>query len=144
MKTSSLALHYAHYLQKHAAEQMLLSTKTKPVTWSDRLHLAWYFVHFCQALKNGVVTFSFWKKDGSIREAKGTTHPLLIPLDKRPKGTDKMVNGKWSMVNYYDLDRNDWRSFNITHFIGFVTIYELKEKSSKRENHAGGNNIPKK
>ena len=132
MKTSSLAFHYAHYLQKHAAEQMLLSTKTKPVTWSDRLHLAWFFVHFCQALKAGVVTFSFWKKDGSIREAKGTTHPLLIPLDKRPKGTDKMVNGKWSMVNYFDLDRNDWRSFNITHFIGFVTRYELKEKRSKR------------
>ena len=104
---------------------MLLSTQTKPVTWSDRLHLAWFFVHFCQALRNGVVTFSFWKKDGSIREAKGTTHPLLIPLDKRPKGTDKMVNGKWSMVNYFDLDRNDWRSFNITHFIGFVTIYQL-------------------
>ena len=133
MKTSSLALHYAHILQKHAAEQMLLSTKTKPVTWSDRLHLAWFFVHFCQALNAGVVTFSFWKKDGSIREAKGTTHPLLIPEDKRPKGTDKMVNGKWSMVNYFDLDRNDWRSFNITHFIGFVTIYQLSPFHSSRD-----------
>ena len=126
MNQSSLALHYAHILQKNHKSEI---TNHK---WSDYVTLGWYFVHFCQALRNGIVTFSFWKKDGSIREAKGTTHPLLIPDDKRPKSTDKMVNGKWSMVNYFDLDRNDWRSFNITHFIGFVTIYELKEKRSKR------------
>ena len=126
MKTSSLAFHYAHYLQKHAAEQMLLSTQTKPVTWSDRLHLAWFFVHFCQALRNGVVTFSFWKKDGSIREAKGTTHPVLIPLDKRPKG-EKAVSSQYSAISFFDLDKQDWRSFSITNFIGFVTRYEIAE-----------------
>ena len=131
MKSSSLALHYAHYLQKHAAEQMLLATKNKPVTWSDRLHLAWYFVHFCQALRNGVVTFSFWKKDGSIREAKGTTHPLLIPLDKRPH-MDLQHEPNYSAIAFFDLDKQEWRSFSITNFIGFVTIYELKEKRSKR------------
>ena len=107
---------------------MLLSSKTKPVTWSDRVKLAWYFVRFCQALNAGIVTFSFWKKDGSIREAKGTTHPLLIPLDKRPKTNDQSPMTNYQSIPYFDLDRNDWRSFSITHFIGFVTIYELKEK----------------
>ena len=128
---------------------MLLSTKTKPVTWSDRLHLAWFFVHFCQALRNGVVTFSFWKKDGSIREAKGTTHPLFIPLDKKPT-SDSSLKGRainYGTINFYDLEKQDWRSFNITNFIGFVTIYQLspfhssgdqagtkqKEKRTKKE-----------
>ena len=103
----------------------------RPRTWSENVKYAWYFERFRSWLKNGIVTFSFWKKDGSIREAKATTHPLLIPLDKRPKG-NQIINHKFETINYYDLDRNDWRSFNITHFIGFVTIYELKEKRSKR------------
>ena len=88
MKSSSRALHMAHYLQAHADEQQPLSGKNKPQTWSERLKLAWFFVKFNDALKDGVVTFSFWKKDGSIREAKGTKHPLLIPTDKHPKGKE--------------------------------------------------------
>ena len=136
-QSSSRVMHMAHILYKNRPD----------FAWSDIVRHAWYFERFRTWLNSGIVTFSFWKKDGSIREAKGTTHPLLIPLDKRPKGTDKMVNGKWSMVNYFDLDRNDWRSFNITHFIGFVTIYQLspfhssgdqagtklKEKRTKKE-----------
>ena len=128
MNNPSRVMHMAHILAKQEVPFGI-----RPRTWSENLKYAWYFEQFRTWLNSGIVTFSFWKKDGSIREAKGTTHPLLIPLDKRPKGTDKMVHGKWSMVNYYDLDRNDWRSFNITHFIGFVTRYELKEKRSKRE-----------
>ena len=131
-------MHMAHILAKQEVPFGI-----RPRTWSENVKYAWYFVHFCQALNSGIVTFSFWKKDGSIREAKGTTHPLLIPLDKKPKG-NQIINHKFETINYYDLDRNDWRSFSITNFIGFVTIYELKEKRNKRENHAGGNNIPKK
>ena len=127
MKSSSLAFHYAHQLQKHAAEQMLLSTKTKPVNWSERVRLAWYFIQFRKRLANGVVTFSFWKKDGSIREAKGTTNLLLIPEDKQPQGVEA-VSHQYSAILFFDLDKQDWRSFSITHFIGFVTFYELKER----------------
>ena len=133
MKTSSLAFHYAHYLQKNHQSPYGVS-RSEEITnhkWSDYVTLGWYFVHFCQALNAGVVTFSFWKKDGSIREAKGTTHPLLIPLDKKPKG-EKAVSSQYSAISFFDLDKQDWRSFSITHFIGFVTIYELKEKRSKR------------
>ena len=82
-------------------------------------------------LNGGLVTFSFWKKDGSIREAKGTTHDLLIPMDKRPKGTTP-PSGGWGAIPFFDIDKQDWRSFSITNFIGFVTRYEIKEKSSKR------------
>ena len=125
MNKASKALMMAHYLQSHAAEQQPLSGKNKPQTWSERLRLAWFFVKFNEALKDGVVTFSFWKKDGSIREAKGTLHPLLIPFDKHPKGTRDPSSFQFSTFPFFDLDKGEWRSFSITHFIGFVTIYQL-------------------
>ena len=121
-------MHMAHILAKQEVPFGI-----RPRTWSENLKYAWFFVHFCQALNSGIVTFSFWKKDGSIREAKGTTHPLLIPDDKRPKNNNQSPITNHQSIPYYDLDRNDWRSFSITNFIGFVTIYELKEKRSKRE-----------
>ena len=120
----------AHYLQKNH-KSPYGDSRSEEITnykWSDYVTLAWFFVHFCQALNSGIVTFSFWKKDGSIREAKGTTHPLLIPEDKRPKNNNQSPITNHQSIPYFDLDRNDWRSFNITHFIGFVTIYQLKEK----------------
>ena len=130
MKSTSYALKMAHYLQSHAAEQQPLSNKTKPQTWKERVRLAWYFVKFNEALKDGVVKFSFWKKDGTIREAKGTTLLLLVPKDKQPKG---IQNSKFKIQNYgtipfFDLDKGEWRSFSITHFIGFVTMYELRAR----------------
>ena len=90
------------------------------------LKLAWYYEHFRDMLASGVYRFSYFKKDGSIREARGTLCPDLIPEDQRPKN-DKMVNEK--MVNqstfcYYDLyadgDTGGWRSFCLDLFIGFV------------------------
>ena len=143
------ALFIAHYLQKNAVQQMPLSNKSIPVNWSDRLKLAWYLVHLREQLAKGIVTFSFWKKDHSIREAKGTLHPLLIPADKRPKGNDQspgassrltggaasaekgLNNDQSPITNYqsipfFDIDKGEWRSFSVTHFIGFVTYYEIK------------------
>ena len=122
MKTNnSRVMKMAHILYKNRPD----------FAWSDIVRHAWYFERFRSWLNAGVVTFSFWKKDGSIREAKGTTHPLLIPLDKRPKG-EKAVSSQYSAISFFDLDKQDWRSFSITNFIGFVTIYEIKEKRSKR------------
>ena len=128
-------MHMAHYLQKNH-QSPYGDSRSEEITnhqWSDYVTLGWYFVHFCQALRNGVVTFSFWKKDGSIREAKGTTHPLLIPEDMKPT-SDSSLKGRanYSAISFFDLDKQDWRSFSITNFIGFVTRYEIKEKSSKR------------
>ena len=116
-------------------DQSPITNHQLPMTyhkWSDYVSLAWYFERFRSWLNAGIVTFSFWKKDGSIREAKGTTHPLLIPLDKRPKG-EKAVSIQFSAIPFFDLEKQDWRSFSITNFIGFVTIYELKEKRTKKE-----------
>ena len=106
--------------------------------WRFWLKHAWFFEKFRKWLRDGLVTFSYYKRDGELREARATLNDLLIPNDDRPKGiVPERVN---TSVTYYDIDKKAWRSFNITQFIGFVAIYELKiikEKRTKRENHAG-------
>ena len=129
MKSTSYALMMAHYLQSHAAEQQPLSNKTKPQTWSERLRLAWFFVKFNEALKDGVVTFSFWKKDGTIREAKGTKNMLLIPFEDRPQALSPESVSPVQTIAFYDIDKKGWRCFSITNFIGFVSLYRLEEDS---------------
>jgi hypothetical protein len=92
--------------------------------WGDILRYGWYFVRFRKWLANGVIHFSYFKEDGSIREARGTLSVHLIPRDDAPKGTS---TGKpnFGVINYYDIDKKDWRSFKITNFIGFVSGYSL-------------------
>ena len=71
---------------------------------------------FAQRLRGGVVRFSFKKKNGEIRQAKGTLKMDLIPVSDHPKseGTANGVasaSGKTGNQSYYDLDKNAWRSF---------------------------------
>jgi len=58
-------------------------------------------------LRDGVVEFKYEKVDGSIRKARGTLKPSLLPEedkeDKRKRKTSDMC------VVYYDLDKDDWR-----------------------------------
>ena len=39
-----------------------------------------------KALYEGTVLFEFIKKDGTLRHARGTTCPDLVPTDDMPKG----------------------------------------------------------
>ena len=125
---SSSAMHMAHILSKH-----------KPgFSWSDMLRYGWYFVRFREALRKGVVKFSYFKKDGTIRDARGTLCMTLIPDEKHPKGA--CLTPVFSTINYFDLAKGEWRSFAITEFIGYVEFLRLseevwlKEKRSKKEN----------
>ena len=122
----SRVMHMAHILYKPGFK------------WSEILSYAWYFIYLRRALLQGVATFSYFKQDRSIREARGTLSDLLIPEEDKPKG---VVNRhpNFGVINYYDIDKKAWRSFRITDFIGFVTYYRLvessflKEKRTKRE-----------
>ena len=98
-----------------------------PITPSQALKYAWWFEAFRQKLSTGVWRFSYFKTDGSIREAVGTLSMDLIPEDKRPKGD--MSDGAArepaaGVFPYYDLladgDTGAWRSFRLDNFIGFV------------------------
>ena len=129
----SRALHMAHYLDKNAGAKY---------AWSDTVARAWYFVRFRDWLNQGVVRFSFFKKDCSIREAIGTTNLMLIPEEKQPKGT--ALAPVYSTINFFDLVKGDWRSFNILSFIGFVDRWLLVPFRTKPELKENRKKEPKK
>ena len=122
MNKSSRAMHMAHILKKN--HQSSISNHQ----WSDCVRRAWYFIRFNEWLSGGIVKFSFFKKDGSIREAVGTKDLRIIPKDKWPKGSDADHMPNYSTVAFFDLDKQEWRSFNICNFIGFVTIWDIVER----------------
>jgi hypothetical protein len=66
-------------------------------------------------LKDGEVKFTFMKKDGTKRHAKGTLKQSLIPkehrTDERRKQTSDLV------FNYFDIDKEDWRCFRRENFL---------------------------
>ena len=132
MKQSSIALHMAHTLHADEHKIILGVSRQEVRTWRDCLTMGWYFVRFRKWLSNGIVTFSFQKLNGDVREARGTLNNLLIPRDKMPKGSSKIINHKFETINFYDLDKQEWRSFSISHFIGFVTVWELKESDKRK------------
>lgn len=73
-------------------------------TFSEALKLAWKKSKFIHTLMNGIVEFSFRKKDGSVRGAKGTLMAKYLPASKGGKSYGHLVT-------YFDLDKNAFRSF---------------------------------
>jgi hypothetical protein len=68
------------------------------------------------ALNEGVVLFQFIKKDGSLREARGTTNDLLVPLGDMPKGKrtpEEQAKYDSATVAFYDINAKGWRSMRI-------------------------------
>lgn len=71
-------------------------------------------------LKAGVVEFSYKKKDGSVRKAKGTLKDELLP--ETDKDDERKKNLSKDCFYYYDLKRDDFRCFLKDNFI------EINEK----------------
>lgn len=65
-------------------------------------------------LANEIVSFKYTKKDGTIREAKGTTNPGIIESNfdysYLPKG-EKDINYSDKVTRYFDTEKIGWRSF---------------------------------
>jgi hypothetical protein len=61
-------------------------------------------------LSESTITVTFTKKDGTSRVMKCTKQQDLIPSEKQPKGTGSTPTG--DAVAVFDLDVQDWRSFN--------------------------------
>ena len=68
------------------------------------------------ALNEGVVLFEFIKKDGSLRHARGTTCPDLIPTDNMPQNKRTPLQQaayQRQVVTFYDIDKKWWRNMRI-------------------------------
>lgn len=68
-----------------------------------------------EQLVKGTVEFSYKKKDGSVRKAKGTLKSELIPEDSLPKNSK--YEAPENVQRYYDVDANGWRSFLIENLV---------------------------
>ena len=64
-----------------------------------------------ERLKNGIVEFTYTKKDGSTRTARGTTQRDIITEDGGNLPTGKYTELSDTVTRYYDLNSNGWRSF---------------------------------
>lgn len=70
-----------------------------------------------QLLNSSIVNVKFEKRDGSTREMRCTTNPLLIPEGKEPKNIHLTVNS--DQVRVFDLDKGEWRSFNMNNLLDY-------------------------
>lgn len=78
-------------------------------------------ISFLNEMLEGPVVFFYTKKDGSTRKAHGTLNlPFLKETCFNKKDTDSSYY-KYSnsgsnngYINYYDLEKNDWRKFHYT------------------------------
>ena len=64
---------------------------------------------FKNALRKGVVNFKYKKKNGEIRDAKGTLNVGIMGEENTPKGTGYDIVD--TNIRYYDLNSEGWRSF---------------------------------
>lgn len=65
-------------------------------------------------LKNGIAHFIYQKKDGSIREAWGTTSYDLVKANVNGRGIERdYVN----CVCYWDVEKGGFRSLRFEHLI---------------------------
>lgn len=77
-----------------------------------------------EALKNGVVTFSYTKKDGSVRVAKGTTkNTTLMAKGVQSKGGENKVAAA-GYTSYYDIDKKGWRAFAESKLVSIIKVEE--------------------
>ena len=80
------------------------------------LKQAWWFESFRDALANGFARFTYYKKDGTTRTALGTRSPLLIPAEHHPSSGAPNRNSEFATIPYFDLEKQEWRSFNVLYF----------------------------
>ena len=59
-------------------------------------------------LSNGIAHFIFKKKDGSLREAWGTTQNQLAKAKTNGRGVSREY---FKTTAYYDIECGEWRSF---------------------------------
>lgn len=69
-----------------------------------------------------VVNFTYTKKNGETRHARGTKKPSAITAideDALPKGTG---TPKIGVISYFDLDKEAWRSLQETSLVSIETV----------------------
>ena len=72
---------------------------------------------FSKMLREGIVDFEFIKKDGSVRQAKGTLVAEYLPTPTADSDCSTRKKNENVMV-YFDMEKKEFRSFVKGHFLG--------------------------
>ena len=97
-----------------------IKSNNREVLRSDTLKTAHHIIKLKKRLReNHYVEFRFFKKNGELRTAKGTLHPVVV---------NEYVKGTWTgrtrpdIIKYFDLERNQFRSFAAIRYVEIVDI----------------------
>ena len=121
IKKQQTVMHHAHIIYNAGG-----------CNWSEALQAAWDLHYLRRWFALGVAEFTYTKQDGTIRTARGTLCTELIPPSKTPKGTLEreielgLAQPNYKSIAYYDLDKEDWRSFSIEKFGTLDRLLYLK------------------
>lgn len=92
----------------------------------EALKKAWKNVKARAQMALRVVTFTFTKKDGTMRQAHGTLASSICPVT----GESKKCN---AVQVYYDTDKKAWRSFLKANLLWYTESREEQEHRRKSE-----------
>ena len=108
----------AHYIQANRPD----------VNWSFSLHSAWWFESLRDALGTGMAKFTYIKKDGTTRHAFGTRNTYFMLEEHYPKSNrtnEEALPDDTKTIPYYDLDIDEWRSFNVLNFVSLDRVWDF-------------------
>lgn len=73
-------------------------------------------------LRTGVIEVRFVKNDGSTRVMKCTLKTdLVVPYEKK---TERVKEKNSDIVPVFDLDKQQWRSFNIKNLLEYKRVQQ--------------------
>ena len=72
---------------------------------------------FNKMLREGIVEFEFVKKDGTVRQAKGTLLAEHLPAPKADSDAPARKTNENVLV-YFDMEKQSFRSFVKSSFVG--------------------------
>lgn len=88
--------------------------KTTHQEWRLCMLKAWQLYRLAKAMREGVVSLSYTKADGSVRRAVGTLRNVPAGATL---GGKKVTKPSYKTMAYFDTEKNSFRCFKIENLI---------------------------
>lgn len=88
-----------------------------------------------QDLRKGIAQVAYIKLDGTLNVRKATLNLTLIPAKDHPTGGNYTSPKDKGWVNYYDLDKGEWRKLHIDRLKELNILFELNAVNEEFEYH---------
>lgn len=83
------------------------------------LKIAWAWFKLSVRMKSEAVRFRYFMLDGTMRTARGTLSPDIIPYHSAGSSSSDRKHRE-IVQTYFDLDKGSWRCFRKCNFIGMA------------------------